>query len=284
MKRIGEEKLTYIDPETGHTERACNRTIRKSEAIHVENYLDLADRVAELQYLNPQYVMMFRGQRFDHRDGTGATTLRPSIFRGADLQVRDHILMPLFDRLQNAERLLVDAYQRRRIERREEIRRYRILRWSILQHYEICATPLLDVTHSLRIAVSFASDNNRDEGYVFVLGIPHLAGAITTSIDAGLQAIRLANVCPPRARRPHIQEGYLLGEFPDIQAYEQKQMYSAHEVDFGRRLIGKFKFNVSDFLADPIFPIVPHDALYPNNDDRFVELVHEINHNLGAQP
>lgn len=284
MKRIGEEQLTYLDPETGRPARAWNKTIRKSEAGYVGNYLELADRVAELQYLNPQYVMMFRGQHSDRKDSNDATTLRPSIFRGADLKVRDHILVPLFERLREAERLLVEAYERHQLERRDEIRRYRILRWSILQHYEICPTPLLDVTHSLRIAVSFASDNNQAEGYIFVLGIPHLAGAITTSIDAGLQAIRLANVCPPRARRPHIQEGYLLGEFPDIPAYEQKQMYSAYEVDFGRRLIGKFKFKVANFMTDPIFPIVPHEALYPDQDDGFIELVREINEALGAHP
>lgn len=284
MKRIGEEQLTHIDPETGNTARACNRTIRRGEAVPVVDYLDLADRVAELQYLNPQYVMMFRGQRSDHKDSTGATTLRPSIFRGADLQTRDHILIPLFARLREAERLLVEVYERHQLERRNEIRRYRILRWSILQHYQICPTPLLDVTHSLRIAVSFAADSNDAEGYIFVVGVPHLAGAITTSIDAGLQAIRLANVCPPRARRPHIQEGYLLGEFPDIPAYEQKQMYSAHEVDFGRRMIGKFKFRVSDFEDDSVFPIVPHTALYPDRDDRFIELVDEIKRGLGAQP
>lgn len=108
---------------------------------HCKNYFDLADRIAELQYLNPQYVMMFRGQRSDRKDATDATTHRPNIFRGADLQVRDHILMPLFDRLREAKRLLVNAYERHQLERRNEIRRYRILRWSILQHYEVCATP-----------------------------------------------------------------------------------------------------------------------------------------------
>lgn len=72
-----------------------------------------------------------------------------------------------------------------------------------------------------------------------------MARAITTSIDGGLQVNRLANVCPPRARRPHIQEGNLLGEFSDVSAYDLKQMYTAHEVDFGRSLIGKFSFRVS---------------------------------------
>ncbi len=40
-----------------------------------------------------------------------------------------------------------------------------MLRWAILQHYEVCRTPLLDVTQS--IAASFASMVNGDERYVF---------------------------------------------------------------------------------------------------------------------
>lgn len=38
----------------------------------------------------------------------------------------------------------------------DRLKRQRILHWSILQHYEVSATPLLDVTHSLPIAASFA--------------------------------------------------------------------------------------------------------------------------------
>ena len=56
---------------------------------------------------------------------------------------------------------LVECYVRNpalndRVEN-DRLRRQRILRWSILQHYEICDTPLLDVTQSIRIAASFAS-------------------------------------------------------------------------------------------------------------------------------
>ena len=43
--------------------------------------------------------------------------------------------------------------------------------------------------------------------------------------------IRLASVCPPEAVRPHIQEGYLLGEYPEIADYEQKALYPHYEID-----------------------------------------------------
>jgi hypothetical protein len=125
----------------------------------------------------------------------------------------------------------------------------------------------LDVTHSLRIAASFASDGADDEAVVFVLGVPFLSGAITASAEAGLQIVRLSSVCPPAAVRPHIQEGYLLGEYPDMRGFEQKQYYEHHEIDFGRRLVAKFSFDPRTFWSDPMFPIVDRRALYPSADN-----------------
>lgn len=127
----------------------------------------------------------------------------------------------------------------------------------------MCATPLLDVTHSLRIAASFASDGAKDECFLFVLGVPNLSGAVTASAEANLQIIRLSSVCPPSAVRPHIQEGYLLGEYPELAAYEQKQMYGHYEIDFGRRLIAKFRFDPKTFWRRDRFPKVTRKALYP---------------------
>jgi hypothetical protein len=80
--------------------------------------------------------------------------------------------------------------------------------WAILQHYEVCDTPLLDVTNSLRVAASFATNNPAAEGPVlYVLGVPSLSGSITASSEQGLQIIRLSSICPPEARRPYFQEG-----------------------------------------------------------------------------
>lgn len=282
MQTIGKEELAGLHPTTGHKIAISNSHVRKSEPIQVGSYLELANKVAEVQYLNPQYVVLFRGQSSDHLDSQDKSTLRPSIFRGEDLQARSRILRPRFDTLDRAERLLVQLYRNGPFPNGAHVDRYRILRWSILQHYEICNTPLLDVTHSLRIAVSFAADHNGDDGYVFLIGIPQLAGVITTSIDAGLQTVRLSSVCPPHATRPHIQEGYLLGEFPDIAIYEQKQMYTAFEVDFGRRLIAKFRFKKSKFISNADFPLISRAALYPDDTDPFIGLATELRRQLKA--
>jgi hypothetical protein len=186
-------------------------------------------------------------------------------------------LMERFTVLNKAERLLGEMYSgagRQRLERQQ------ILRWSILQHYEVCATPLLDVTHSLRIASSFASIGANEEAFVFVLGVPNLSGAITASAEAGIQIVRLSSVCPPTALRPHMQEGYLLGEYPEMTGYDQKQHYAQYEIDFGRRLIAKFRFNPTTFWTDDSFPMVNKAALYPNDDDPLFELSDSIKRNL----
>src|SRR5262249_6250523 len=112
---------------------------------------------------------------------------------------------------------------------------------------------------------------------------PTRAGAVTASAEAGLQIIRLASVCPPEARRPHIQEGYLLGEYPDIPEFRQKQLYEAYEVDFGRRLIAKFRFKPKKFWTNEGFPPVPQNALYPQPDNLF-SLTERIKRAIGPAP
>ena len=159
------------------------------------------------------------------------------------------------------------------------LKRYRILRWSILQHYEVCRTPLLDVTHSLRIAASFVPRNNSNEGFLFVLGVPNLSGAITASAEAGLQIVRLASVCPSSAIRPHIQESYLLGEYPEIAEFRQKANYPHYEIDFGRRLVAKFRFEPTSFWEEskPDFSPATDGALLPEDDEllRLTETIRE---------
>ena len=169
------------------------------------------------------------------------------------------------------------------------MQRHRILRWAILQHYEVCPTPLLDVTHSLRIAASFASlvpgkkAKLAKEAYVYALGVPNLSGAITASTEAGLQILRLSSVCPPQAVRPHIQEGYLLGEYPEIAGYRDKARYQPYEVDFGLRLVAKFVFEPASFWKDRNFPRVLQSALYPSaNDDPLFKLGLEVQKALKA--
>ena len=198
----------------------------------MRSFFELATKVAELQFRNRDRVLLFRGQSGDYRNAQANTTLKPTLLR-PDGQGNPSAatLIARFERLERAERELVARYATSGFLGVERLRRHRILRWAILQHYEICATPLLDVTHSLRIAASFASLRESSKAYLFVLGVPNLSGAVTASAEAGLQIVRLSSVCPPSAVRPHIQEGYLLGVYPDLVDYAQKENYDHYEMD-----------------------------------------------------
>ena len=138
-----------------------------------------------------------------------------------------------------------------------------------MQHDEVGETPLLDVTQSLRIAASFASDeNDTDKAFLYVLGVPNISGAISASAEAGIQSIRLSGICPPRAMRPHLQEGYMLGNFPDIDSHDEKQLYGLSEIDFGKRLIAKFLFNPKSFWTrGGQFQAIGKRALYPSSSN-----------------
>jgi hypothetical protein len=261
--------------------RNCT-SVRKGDAIKVAGYLELAKKIAELQFENRDHVLMLRGQSSDYRNKQRNTTIKPSIFRGRPNNPNGQELSNRFEILSLAEQELVRVYNQANLPRKREIERRKILRWSILQHYEVCDTPLLDVSQSLRIAASFASDHDGDGGFVFALGVPNISGAITTSMESEMQVIRLASVCHPQAHRPHIQEGYLLGEYPDIGAYSQKQLYPEHEVDFGKRLIAKFRFIKNELWNDSNFPPIPHPALYPDHGDELKVVCDRVKQSIEA--
>jgi hypothetical protein len=283
METIGESKLwTFFSDEAKCAVSSCTR-IRKSEAHFVSDYLGLASKIAELQFLNREYVLFFRGQCSDYRNDKGNTTLKPRLFRSINgRNPGPDELQNRFYSLSEGERMLTEEYRNRKQLGRDRLTRQQVLRWSILQHYEVCPTPMLDVTHSLRIAASFASDSADEEAFIFVLGVPNLSGAITASAEAGVQIVRLSSVCPPAAVRPHIQEGYLLGEYPEMTGYHQKQHYAHFEIDFGRRLVAKFKFNPHSFWKNSVFPRVEHAALYPNQNDPFFDVAQSIKYRLNG--
>lgn len=262
--------------------------VRKASGHPVENFIELATKIAELQFLNPDFVLFFRGQKADYKNIKKNTTLRPSIFRPDGKQVEPPNLTELknrYSKLETAESLLIAEYTKTfpKLLGIDRLRKHRILRWSILQHYEVCGTPLLDVTHSLRIAASFASDGATSDAFVNVIAIPNLSGAITASAEAGIQIIRLSSVCPPSALRPHIQEGYLLGEYPEMIDINQKDLYEAHELDFGRRLIAKFKFTPSSFWKKDAFQRVPKKDLYPDAHDPLFAVAQKVKDALKQQ-
>jgi len=270
METIGRERVWsfYDDSDKARRLNSNVNEVRKGPGHNVTSYLDLAKKVAELQFRNPAHILLFRGQSEDYLDDRQMSKLRPGIFRFGTSVPGQDVLERGFRRLERGCQELVRLYGNDPLlssdtSDSDRLKRQRILQWSILQHYEVCATPLLDVTHSLRIAASFASHRSDNLGFVFVLGVPNLSGAITASADAGVQIVRLSSVCPPSAVRPHIQEGYLLGEYPEIDSYEQKAHYILKEIDFGRRLIAKFRLTPRTFWEQSNkFPLVPEEALY----------------------
>ena len=265
MDTIGVQDLwSFRDDGTDAVVVNC-REARTSRGHKVSNYVDLAGKIAELQFRNRDFVLFFRGQIHDHKNANGLSTLEPSIFRSKGMNYDLNALQQRFESLKDAERSLADGFRDLDLIGLDELQRYRIIRWSILQHYEIHETPLIDVTQSLRIAASFASDDNETgEAFVYVLGVPNISGAISASAEAGLQIVRLSSICPPSAMRPHFQEGYLLGEYPEIDSYDQKQLYGLPEIDFGRRMVAKFRFNPKEFWTKSgQFQVIGKKALYP---------------------
>ena len=161
---------SYFD-EVERARPSSNHKIRQARGHSVSSYFQLAKKIAELQFLNRDHVLLFRGQRSDHLTTKGNSMLKASLFRlGSSRLPTQKILENRFEKLKQAEDQLVKRYTEERLQGFERLKRYRIIRWAILQHYEVCPTPLLDVTHSIRIAATFASRNNQtSEAYVFVL-------------------------------------------------------------------------------------------------------------------
>jgi hypothetical protein len=95
-----------------------------------------------------------------------------------------------------------------------------------------------------------------------------LGGTISASSGQGIQTIRLSSICPPDAQRPHFQEGYLLGEYPDLASFDEKQNYAPYEIDFGLRLLAKFHLKPENFWSSDFSPI-PEPALRPHGDPLF---------------
>ena len=286
MKAVGDSKIWSFVGNSSDPKPSSNTRIRKDRGLFISSYEELAVRIAELQFRNPDFVLLFRGQGGDYKNQQRNSTIKPSLFRpksGSTGPPDGNVLRQRFDALAEAEQQLTKLFRNRNLLGKLRIARYKILRWSILQHYEICFTPLLDVTHSLRIAASFASMTDRSEAFLYAIAVPQISGSVTANAEAGLQVIRLSSVCPPVAKRPHFQEGYLLGEYPDMVDFDQKVNYQAHEIDFGLRLVAKFRLDPTSFWNEQTFPVVPKEALYPDPTDKLYRLLDSMKQDYADQ-
>ena len=276
MYRLATKVMTFLDGKK-ELQRCHFSEVKKGKGYSVATYPDMVQAVASLSFSNPEYVLFFRGQGRDYKNAQHETTLHTSIFRSTSRNLSYQIRENRFRRLERAEQLLTERYN---LEGRRKIRIFQILRWSLLQHYEVCLTPLLDLSHSLRVACSFAfQDHKGTEAFVYIFGLPQISGSVTASSENGIQTIRLLSICPPSALRPHFQEGYLVGEYPTI-SLQSKEEYDRGELDFNRRLICKFRIPLEASFWPRGFSRIPQKALYPNERDPVRKLFAHIRSDL----
>lgn len=250
-------------------EHVGSREVWRAPGYPIGTYRELVEQTAKLAYANRNQLLFFRGQDQDYQGRAGGSTLYPAIYRVENLHEQE--LDYRFRELDAASRSLVELFREEGIDGATDIARKRYIQWSILQHYNVVPTPLLDVTHSLRVACSFAQLLSTDATcYVYVLGLPYTTNRISINSEEDVVNIRLLSICPPAAIRPYFQEGYMAGT-PDVTTnFDRKS-----ELDFRHRLIAKFAIPRAKKFWTTGFEAMPEAALYPP-DDRVEQLCRAI--------
>jgi hypothetical protein len=238
--------------------------IRAARPFPVHSYRELVQIVAHLASGNRRHTLLFRGQTEDHRDQNGRSVLYPTLFRPERGQaaLRSPRLKRRVRELFFARKRVMES--RDALELRARLHNHPESPIALLQHYEICPTPYLDLTQSLRVASSVAllagDGKAKKGGFVFVVAIPHPQASISHFVDHEMVLIKLLSVCPYRALRPHFQEGYLLGRYP-WNASKDPGDNAAH------RLIAKLYLdNAKGRFWSRGFSPIPAEALLPRDD------------------
>lgn len=245
------------------------QVLRKTTPFPVQSYHELVRKVAQLSFLNKDYLLFFRGQDQDYQNKAGSSTFYPTIYRKEILTSQE--IRSRFELLEVATNKLLEAFDREKLDGRVDIRRKQYIAWSILQHYGVCDTPLLDLTQSLRVAATFAQLSNKAErGMVYVFGLPYTTNRITYNSEHDLAIVRLLSICPPLALRPYFQEGYLAGTMDITRDYVDKS-----ELDFNNRLLAKFSIPNDRSFWGKDFEGIPEHLLFPP-DDRMAEICDRV--------
>lgn len=245
-------------------EKQYVREVRRSEPAKVRTFKEIVHEVAKIACNNPGLALFYRGQKREHKSTVYGTSLYPSIYRklGHNRPI-GRVLEDRYFVLDKADRLLIKAFDESKLDGRSVLRKFREVGWAILQHYEVCKTPLLDITSSLRVACSFALRHESSSGVLYVIGLPHTNGSISYYADEEQINLRLLSICPPVAMRPHFQEGYLVGTWPTDTRHSVG--ISPTRFDLSRRLVAKFELVRKAFWGNH-FREIPDEALVPDKD------------------
>ncbi|HTE31030.1 MAG TPA: FRG domain-containing protein [Chryseolinea sp.] len=260
MRSIEGSIFSHLDL-AGKPEEDGNKDVASTEPLLVDTFIGLLENVAVLSFHNKDHLLFFRGQKREHPNQRGNSSFYPSIYRTEGKEkLKPEVLKTRFRLLDQASSLLIKSFEENSInDSIGELKRRRLIQWSILQHYEVCDTPLLDVTQSLRVACSFALQKADEFGYVYVFGFPYMTNRISTNSEQEIVHVRLINICPPQALRPYFQEASLVGTEEVTTDYDDRS-----DLDFKRRLIAKFRIPNSQAFWGSQGSF--QEYLFPEND------------------
>src|SRR5882757_5919610 len=112
METIGKQKIWSFLDRSADCRITTNTGVREGAGHKVASYLELAQKIAELQFRNRDHVLLFRGQGGDHRNAKGNSSVKPTLFRSEGKGNPDvKALQGRFDSLARAERALVEHYK-----------------------------------------------------------------------------------------------------------------------------------------------------------------------------
>src|SRR5579862_5039005 len=111
MEKIGNQKIWSYFDDAAKARPAANLAIRGAAGHRVKTYFEMAKKVAELQFLNREHVLLFRGQQVDYKSTKGNSSLKASLFRLSGKSVPTQgVLTDRFSTLRSAEFELLNRY------------------------------------------------------------------------------------------------------------------------------------------------------------------------------
>ena len=276
---------------SGECERKPSSFHWGDDTLEATSFDKLMEIVSFFSVMNKRSSLFFRGQG-RHLE------MIPCIFRPEWISIgkirhkipnNSAVRQKIWDHLNSviAPLILRTLLQEFALPRRRTIKMFREAVWAVAQHYDVWPTPLIDVTTNLRIAASFALSPGRAEGQLYIVSLVPSTNSITFDADQHIVLARLQAVCPPVARRPHYQDGYLAGRFP-FAGPNSNQIDRDPKAasNLSRRLIARIKLvdagdgsanepssDLSGFWSSD-FPRLSETALMPSeaNDEVFHRL------------
>lgn len=245
------------------------RDIASRPGYKIYKFSQLRNEVAKLSIANPGSILFYRGQKEDYQR-EGISTILPSIYRAGVELASQNTMKLRWQNLKVASSILIDELEKRKIADYSLVKRRKAIQWSILQHYEAAFTPFVDVTQSLRVAASFALlDNDGSHAYIYIFALPYYSNRVSRNSEEEIMNIRLLSICPPEAKRPYMQEGFLVGE-EDIEVGGN----ALESYDLRRRMIAKFEIPNNESFWDEETRLTK-EQLYPE-EDTFNEICREV--------